>query len=113
VEVLATQSPICPGCSCSLVRLGINKAAAARHHHRGVEYLFCCQGCVNVFQTDPEAYLEEMRDLVVCAGCLAEKPRTSAVRIQWEDLDVYFCRCPGCLTAFHRNPQALLARLAA
>jgi hypothetical protein len=68
---------------------------------------------VIVFQTDPEANVEEVRDLVVRAVWLAEKPRTSGVRIQWEDVDVYFCRCPGCLAAFRRNPRALLARLAA
>jgi YHS domain-containing protein len=106
------SSPICPGCGCSLVRLGIAKTDATRHHHGGVEYVFCCQGCVNVFRTQPDAYLDEVRDLVVCAACLAEKPRRSAVRLRYQDTDVYFCRCPGCQAAFRRKPEALLARLA-
>ena len=106
------SSPICPGCGCSLVRLGIAKTDATRHRHDSVEYLFCCQGCVEVFRAQPDACLAETRHLVVCAACLAEKPRRSAVRLRYHDTDVYFCRCPGCQAAFRRKPQALLARLA-
>ena len=70
---------ICPTCGCSLVRLGISKDKATAYRHEGTEYFFCCQGCLDVFVSNPENRLEETKDLIVCPTCLAEKTPQSAV----------------------------------
>lgn len=105
------RTPICPACGCSLVRLGLNDEDAARYRYAGVEHRFCCQGCVDVFTMDPERYLEEIRDLIVCPSCLAEKPLASTVSFEHEGRVIHFCRCPHCLETFKKNPQRLLRRL--
>jgi YHS domain-containing protein len=107
------DSRICPYCGCSLARLGIAREAATALNYNGEELLFCCQGCLEGFKSDPERYLAEVRDLIVCPTCLAEKPRDVAVSIEYEGGSVYFCRCPGCAAEFKRRPGELLARLAA
>jgi len=60
---------ICPTCGCSLVRLGIKKGKSVIHRHNGEQYHFCCQGCVDVFITDPQKHLQETNDLIVCPKC--------------------------------------------
>ena len=106
------MTPICPACGCSLVRLGIARADAPAYEYRGEALLFCCSGCIEVFKGDPERYLEEIRDWVVCPTCLAEKPKQLTVSIEHEG-EVHCCRCPGCVTEFRRRPEELLGRLAA
>ena len=105
------MSPICPTCGCSLVRLEITRADAASYVHEGHELLFCCQGCVEIFERDPEKYLEEVRDWIVCPTCLAEKPKAMTVSISQEGQQVYFCRCPCCVDEFRKRPDELLAQL--
>jgi YHS domain-containing protein len=105
------QTPICPGCGCSLVRLGLKDEDAVRYRHADVDYQFCCHGCVEVFTTDPEKYLEEIRDVIVCPSCLAEKPLAAAVSFEHEGNVVHLCRCPHCLQEFKREPDRLLQRL--
>ena len=78
------KTPICPTCGCSLVRLGISNAQASVYYHNDEKYLFCCKGCVDLFVTDPEKFLEESRELIVCPSCLAEKPPDQAVTIKIE-----------------------------
>jgi YHS domain-containing protein len=107
------KSLICPTCGCSLVRLGVSREAAVRGDYDGAEYLFCCAGCRDIFASDPERYLDEIRDLVVCPGCLAEKPIAVTVAVDYEGTVVHLCRCPGCTKAFQAAPERLLARLAA
>jgi YHS domain-containing protein len=106
------DSPICPYCGCSLARLGVARDAATAFTYNGEELLFCCRGCLDGFQSDPERYLVEIRELIVCPTCLAEEPRDLAVSIKHEGRSVYFCRCPGCVDEFRRHPGELLARLA-
>ena len=106
------DSPICPYCSCSLARLRIARAAATAFRYGGEELLSCCQGCLKGFRADPERYLAEIRDLIVCPTCLAEKPRGLAVAIEHAGQSVYFCRCPDCVERFKQEPEPLLARLA-
>ncbi|MGH7449898.1 MAG: YHS domain-containing protein, partial [bacterium] len=65
---------ICPTCGCSLVRLGVARDRAVAYRYHDQEYHFCCRACVDIFITDPEKYLQETSDLVVCPSCLAEKP---------------------------------------
>jgi len=65
------KTPICPTCGCSLVRLGIRNDQATVYRTNGDEYRFCCQGCVDLFITDPRKHLKETKDMIVCPTCLA------------------------------------------
>jgi YHS domain-containing protein len=107
------KSPICPTCGCSLVRLGVSRQEAVRAEHEGAEYLFCCEGCRDLFGSDPDRYLAEIRDVVVCPVCLGEKPIDVTVAIEHNGTSVQLCRCPGCSNRFRADPDGLLARLAA
>lgn len=105
------NTPICPSCGCSLVRLGVDLAAAKKYEYGGTAYSFCCQGCLDIFVTGPEKYLQEIADVMVCPTCLAEKHIAHTVALEHDGETVYFCRCPGCRTAFQRDPERLLRRL--
>ena len=105
------KTPICPTCGCSLVRLGISKEHSVPRRHDGEEYRFCCQGCADLFITDPEKYLQETSNLIVCPTCLAEKPLKSAVKLKIDDQKVHFCRCPYCAEVFQKNPGFYIDRL--
>ncbi len=105
------ETLICPTCGCSLVRLGISKEKATKHGYGGVEYLFCCKGCADVFAADPEICLEETKDLIVCPTCLAEKPPHSAVTMKHAGQEIQFCRCPRCLEVFRKTPDYYPNRL--
>lgn len=102
---------ICPTCGCSLVRLGIRKEKATPYHYNDEDYFFCCQGCVDVFATDPRKYIKETSDMIVCPTCLAEKPQQSAVKLEIDGNEVHFCRCPHCADLFKKNPDFYIKRL--
>jgi YHS domain-containing protein len=104
-------SLICPTCGCSLVRLGIRKDKSSTYSHDGRTYYFCCQGCIDEFVNDPEKYLGETSDLVVCPTCLAEKAVNTTVALQFADQEFRFCRCPSCLGRFKRDPDYYIERL--
>ena len=105
------ETPICPTCSCSLVRLKISKDKATSIRYKSEEYHFCCQGCVDIFVADPQKYLQEIDDFIVCPTCLAEKPRHLAVKEEIAGQAVYFCRCPHCSDAFRAKPDHYINRL--
>ncbi len=105
------KTPICRTCGCSLVRLGISKDKAVPYSHGGEEFLFCCQGCQELFTTDPEKYLEDVSDLIVCPTCLAEKPLEQAATLTIAGQEVHFCRCPYCAETFQKNPDFYMERL--
>jgi len=102
---------ICPTCGCSLVRLGISKEKATPYSYNNEEYHFCCQGCVDVFINDPQKYLQETKDMIVCPTCLAEKPPQNAVKLKIADQEVFFCRCPHCADLFRKNPDFYIKRM--
>jgi len=106
------QTPICPTCGCSLVRLGIKSDDAVSCMYNSKEYKFCCRGCVDVFLANPEPRLAETQDLVVCPTCLAEKPHGFAIQLMFNGTELHFCRCPACLVLFRKNPEYYLMRLA-
>ena len=106
------KTPICPSCGCSLVRLGVELAIAKTSEYAGIRYSFCCQGCLDLFVTDPEKYIREIADVIVCPTCLAEKHIDSTVTLEYQGGTVHFCRCPSCQTAFQKDPDRLLRRLA-
>ncbi len=105
------QTRMCRTCGCSLVRLGVSKEQAVTYHYNHEAYCFCCQGCVDLFITDPQTYLQETYDLIVCPTCLAEKPLKWAVKITIGEQDVYLCRCPYCATLFQQDPEYSMKRL--
>ncbi len=105
------ETRICPTCGCSLVRLGVTDDQSVAYQHGGKEHHFCCQGCLDVFVTDPEKYLRQMSDLVVCPTCLAEKPRERAVKLEVAGQEGYFCGCPYCAELFRKNPDFYIMRL--
>ena len=107
-----TRTPICPACGCSLVRLRVTPESAATLVHKGEELRFCCDGCAAVFSHNPDQLLDEISDVVVCPGCLAEKHIAHTVELQHEGAVVRLCRCPGCAEAFRNDPDRLLGRLA-
>ena len=37
------------------------KSAAARVEHDGITYLFCCEGCRQRFEEDPDRFVERSR----------------------------------------------------
>jgi len=104
-------TPICPTCSCSLVRLKITRDKAAVYRYGGEDFYFCCQGCVDLFIIDPQKYLQEIESFIVCPTCLAEKPRELAVMETVSGQEIYFCRCPHCIDAFRATPDYFLNRL--
>ncbi len=105
------KTVICPTCGCSLVRLGIAKDQAPTYSYDGREYLFCCQGCVDLFDADPAKHLQETKDLIVCPTCLAEKPPESTFTLEHAGQQIPFCRCPHCHDVFQRAPDYYLKRL--
>jgi YHS domain-containing protein len=105
------RTPICPTCGCSLARLGVRREDAAHGRHEGNDYLFCCEGCRETFATDAERYLAQIRDVVVCPACLAEKPSAVMVAVEYRGTTIHFCGCPGCVNAFRSDPEGVLARL--
>ncbi len=102
---------ICRTCGCSLVRLGLSKDQAVTYSHNGEEHHFCCQGCTDLFITDPQKYLEETSNLIVCPSCLAEKPPDMAVKLEIAGQEVNFCRCPYCAEVFGNDPDFYMKRL--
>jgi len=105
------KTPICPTCGCSLVRLGITEDNAIDRNYREKEYSFCCNGCAELFDKTPDKFLEEIKNLVVCPSCLAEKPIEQTVSMNHKGDSIKFCRCPHCITVFKKNPEYFLDRL--
>ena len=102
---------ICRTCGCSLVRLGISRENSVRDRHDGEEHHFCCQACADLFVTDPDEFLQETNDLIVCPTCLAEKPLKHAVTLKNGNHDVHLCRCPYCAELFRTSPDFYAQRL--
>ncbi len=104
---------ICPTCNCSLVRLGITPDKAATYTHNSEKLYFCCQGCADLFSnsTNPQKYLDEITDLIVCPSCLGEKPLKLAVKLEIAGQEVHFCRCPHCHESFKKDPDFYIGRL--
>jgi YHS domain-containing protein len=106
------ETPICPACGCSLVRLGISQEKAVSYDYREKQYWFCCEGCLELFKSQPEQLLNETSDLVVCPVCLAEKPNKATVERIVNKTVFNFCRCPYCLDVFEQDQDYYIKRLA-
>lgn len=108
---MAMTDLLCPGCGCSLVRLGIPRDGAAKLIQEGRELYFCCAGCIEVFREDPERFMREAEDLIVCPTCLSEKPRAMSVPAVIDGNEFRFCRCPTCVDLFRKTPEVFVRRL--
>ncbi len=104
------KTEICPTCGCSLLRLHIKKEHSVSHNYNDKEYRFCCQGCLDIFKTDPDKYLQEISNLVVCPVCLSEKPIDLTTKIDLEGTTYHFCRCPHCEEQFKKKPDYFIKR---
>jgi YHS domain-containing protein len=102
------KAVLCPTCGCSLVRLKVSRDQAALRSHGGVDYHFCCNGCAERFPSDPERYLAQIRDVVVCPACLGEKPAGVTIPVEHSGKTLNFCGCPHCEEVFTREPDRLL-----
>jgi len=106
------QTTICPTCGCSLVRLGTEDKSNT-YIYNGVPYDFCCKGCLELFIIEPDKYITEINNVVVCPTCLGEKRIGSTTKLVYAEMEFYFCRCPHCIKAFERNPDYFINRLKA
>jgi len=106
------ETPICPTCGCSLVRLGITKENAINFSYKEKVYSFCCTACLDVFKSNAEVLLRETANLIVCPACLAEKSVAESVEYEYNGVLFNFCRCPFCLDLFKKNPDYYIKRLA-
>lgn len=106
------ETPICPACGCSLIRLGISQKKAVPHQYQEKNYWFCCAGCLDLFKINPEQLLNETSNLTVCPVCLAEKPDNNTVEYEFNGMLFNFCRCPHCLDAFNKSQDYFIKRLA-
>lgn len=111
-DPIIINTPVCPGCLSSLVRLGRHKATGVAHNFRGREYYFCNRDCVDVFESNPERSLQELKDLFVCPVCLGERYIRSAQQAAVEGSIYYTCRAPRCQEYFQEAPEFYLKRLA-
>ncbi len=102
---------ICSTCGCSLVRLGVSNQKAVTGSYEDKDYHFCCQGCADLFMTDPHKYLQDTNDLIVCPTCLAEKPLQWALKLKIAGQEVHFCRCPYCVEVYRKAPDFYIKRL--
>lgn len=105
------NTPVCPACGCSLIRLGITQEKAVSHHHKEKQYWFCCEGCLELFKANSEQLLAETLNLVVCPVCLAEKPVITTVEHVFNGTLFNFCRCPHCLDIFNQDREYFIKRL--
>ncbi|WP_431064758.1 YHS domain-containing protein [Methylotuvimicrobium sp.] len=106
------KTPICAACGCSLIRLGITQEKANSFHYNEKQYWFCCEGCLELFKTNPEQFLKETSDLTVCPVCLAEKPINNTIKHRFNGTIFNFCRCPHCLDVFKEDQDYFIRRLA-
>ena len=102
---------ICPTCSCSLVRVGIKNSPDLSIKYEGEAYFFCCYDCMELFKGAEERFLAEIKDLIACPVCLAEKQIRQAVTITYNKEPISFCRCPHCINEFTKRPQYYVDRL--
>ncbi|BDB98481.1 YHS domain-containing protein [Saccharolobus caldissimus] len=118
-KIVARGSLICPVCKCSLQRLillGSGKLLKISEVSRkvpltiynGLKYYFCCEDCRERFLKNPEYYINESKNVVVCPVCFAERDRGNAIKIEYQSLEVYTCGCPHCEEAFLNDPASFL-----
>jgi Cu+-exporting ATPase len=104
------------------------ETARASVQHDGKAYYFCCAGCAQKFQADPQKYLhaKPLAGLVQLGGIAPAKPQTAADAeidpvcgmtvdpakargsAEFQGKKYYFCS-PGCEQKFKAEPQKYLS----
>lgn len=83
-----------------------------RSEYKGQYVYFCCQGCIKMFEKDPEGYVaklskedqEAIQPNTVCP--ITEDKITDHTRfVEHEGRKVYLC-CDGCVTMFKKKIAA-------
>lgn len=78
----------------------LKSEAAGAYKYNNSEYYFCCNGCLEKFKKDPEAYLNKTTDLV----CGMSVDKRTAIKASYDGKDYFFCN-EGCKTAFEKDPK--------
>jgi YHS domain-containing protein len=73
-----------------------------KYTYLGKEYLFCCNGCVKKFESEPMNYIKEEIKCPVM-GETADKNISTTV----DGVKYYFC-CSSCVKKFKDNPEKYL-----
>jgi YHS domain-containing protein len=99
---------------CPVLGNDVNKSVYT--DYQGNRIYFCCAGCIDAFNEDPQAYLQKMKDegvellklnpQSVCP--VSGKNLTNKdVYSDYESRRVYFC-CNSCKAAFEKDPAKYL-----
>jgi|GEM_PF-477101 len=79
----------------------LKSEAVGPYKYNNSEYYFCCNGCLEKFKKDPEAYLNKTTDIV----CGMSVDKRAAIKASYEGKDYFFCN-EGCKTAFEKDPKS-------
>ena len=87
---------------------GMNVTDQSKHQARyqDVDYYFCCQGCKNKFESNPEQYLGRP---LIDPVCGMKVRKESDHKAEHEGKTYYFC-CQGCKNKFESNPEQYLGQ---
>ena len=79
-KILPRGFIICPVCKCSLQRLALMRGIVLKIRDiensfpsimlNNQKYFFCCRECRDRFLENPERYIKEYREIVVCLSRL-------------------------------------------
>jgi Cu+-exporting ATPase len=77
---------------------------APKSEYNGKTYYFCCEGCKEKFDKEPEKYAKK-DEKVICPVMGNEvKDLEKAPKYEYEGKTYYFC-CPGCIDQFKADPE--------
>lgn len=79
----------------------LKSEAVGPYAYQGVNYYFCCNGCLEKFKKDPETYLNKTKDII----CGMDVDKRTAIKVSYEGKDFYFCSA-GCKAAFEKDPKS-------
>ena len=81
--------------------------AKARTSYGGQDYFFCCDGCREKFEREPEKYLEISVEATDAVCGMSVDPSSAAHRYEHRGVEYLFC-CSGCREKFAATPQKYL-----
>ena len=97
------------------------KASTLVIDYKGKSFYFCCEGCPQEFQKDPDKYLAqtEFRERKATPEEIGKEARCAVMNhkiiisantpvIDYHGKSFYFC-CPGCPPEFKKNPEKYTA----
>jgi YHS domain-containing protein len=73
-------------------------------NHKGTDFYFCCNSCVEKFKKEPEKYAVTS----VCCGEKAISKKDAKVAI-YQEKEYYFCN-DKCKASFEKDPEAFLKK---